>query len=133
MNQKKLRALGLKVTPQRLAILDILEGNRLHPSAEKIYRRIVGKYPGVSLATVYNTLSKLVEAGEIRELDIDPRKKRFDPDTSLHHHFFCRTCGAVYDVDPNIPFRADLKKIEGHQVEETQVNFKGLCKACSKR
>ena len=133
MKEEKLKALGLKVTPQRLAILDILEGNRTHPAAEKIYKRILGKYPGVSLATVYNTLSKLVEAGEIRELDIDPEKKRFDPDTSLHYHFYCRTCRKVYDVDSNIAFRPDLRKLAGHRIEEIQLNLKGVCKACGRK
>ena len=61
-----LRKIGLKITPQRQAILKLLKGNQTHPSAERIYSKILKKYPGISFATVYNTLSKLVEAGEIQ-------------------------------------------------------------------
>ena len=130
---KNLKALGLRVTPQRLAILDILRGNRTHPSVEEIYEEIVKKYPNMSMATVYNTLSKLVKGREIQELNIDPKKRRFDPCTSLHHHFYCQTCGKVYDLDYDTSFVPNMKRIGGHQIEAIQVNFKGKCKGCSKK
>ena len=130
---KELKALGLRVTPQRLAILDILRGNRTHPSAENIYERVLKKYPNMSVATVYNTLSKLVKGREIQELDIDPKKRRFDPCTSLHHHFYCQACGEVYDVNSDKSFFSNMKRIGGHQIESIQVNFTGKCKACSKK
>ena len=129
----KLKEMGLKVTPQRQAILKLLEGNRTHPSAEQIYHEILKKYPGVSFATVYNTLSKLAAAGEIQELDIDPDKKRFDPYPSPHYHFYCKTCGKVYDVDYDVSLAPNIKNIAGHQIEAVQLNFKGLCKECAKR
>ncbi len=130
---KKLKKMGLKVTPQRLAILQMLNGDRTHPSAEKVYDEISKKFPGMSFATVYNTLAKLVEVGEIQELDIDPGKKRFDPYTQLHYHFYCKTCGKIYDVDYDISLSPDIKKIAGHHVETIQLNFKGVCKGCTKR
>jgi len=129
----KLKEIGLKITPQRQAILKLLEGNETHPSAERIYSEILKKYPGISFATVYNTLSKLVEAGEIQELDIDPNKKRFDPHTSLHYHFYCKTCGKVYDVNYDVSIAPNIKRIDGHQIEAIQLNFKGVCNACSKK
>jgi len=131
--QKKLKAWGLRITPQRLAILDVLRGNRTHPSVEKIYEEIVRKYPNLSMATVYNTLSKLVKGRGIQELDIDPKKRRFDPCTSPHHHFYCQTCGEVYDIDYDTAFVPNMKRIGGHQIETIQVNFRGKCKACSKK
>ena len=131
--QKNLKALGLRITPQRLAILDVLRGNRTHPSVEEVYGEIVRKYPNMSMATVYNTLSKLVKGGEIQELDIDPKKRRFDPCTSLHHHFYCNACGKIYDLDYDMPFVPIMKRIGGHRIEAIQVNFKGKCKACSKK
>jgi Fur family peroxide stress response transcriptional regulator len=130
---ERLKKIGMKVTPQRLAILEMIKGDRTHPSAEKIYNEILKKYPGMSFATVYSTLSKLAEAGEIQELDIDPNKKRFDPYTSLHYHFYCKACGKVYDVDYDISLAPNIKKIGGHQIEAIQLNFKGVCKKCSKR
>ena len=130
---KKLKKIGLKVTPQRLAILQSIQGDRTHPSAEKIYHEISQKFPGISFATVYNTLAKLVEVGEIQELDIDPNKKRFDPYTSFHYHFYCKTCGKVYDVDFDVSLTPNIQKVAGHQVEAIQLNFKGVCKDCTKR
>ena len=69
---------GLKVTPQRLAILKYLKENRIHPTAEKIYSEIIKEYPAISLTTVYKTLTSFVDTGMVKELDIDPHKMRFD-------------------------------------------------------
>ena len=131
MESKTLKKIGLKVTPQRLAVLRLIKSDRTHPSAEKIYHEISKRFPSISFATVYNTLTKLVEAGEIQQLDIDPDKKRFDPYTSLHYHFYCKTCGKVYDMDYDISLTPDIKKIAGHHVETIQLNFKGVCKGCA--
>ena len=127
----KLKEIGLKVTPQRQAILKLLKGNRTHPSAESIYHEIRKEYSRISFATVYNALSKLAEAGEIQELDIDPNKKRFDPCLSHHCHFYCKVCRKIYDVDDDLTFRKGTERISGHKIEAIQVNFKGVCKACN--
>jgi Fur family peroxide stress response transcriptional regulator len=62
---EKYRDIGFKLTPQRLAILDFLQGNKKHPSAEDIYRSVHKKFPTMSLATVYSTLSALKEKGSL--------------------------------------------------------------------
>jgi Fur family peroxide stress response transcriptional regulator len=134
----ELKAIGLKVTPQRQAILKILNQNWTHPSAETIYRELLRKFPGISFATVYNTLSKLAAAEKIQELDIDPQKKRFDPYLAPHHHFYCRVCGKVFDIikEVSLPVNINLterENINGHQVDNVQVNLKGICKDCRKK
>ena len=129
----KLKEIGLKVTPQRQTILRLLNGNRTHPSAESIYHEILKEYPGVSFATIYNTLSKLAEAGEIQQLDIDPDKKRFDPCLSPHGHFYCKVCNRIYDVGDDLPFPKALQRVGGHEIETIQINLKGVCKACNGR
>ena len=129
----KLKRMGLKITPQRLGILNLLSGNQTHPSANRIFQEMFKEYPGISFATVYNTLSKLVEAGEIQELGIDPNKKRFDPSTSCHYHFYCKICGKVFDIVYEPPLPLNIKKIDGHQVEAIQLNLKGVCKGCRKK
>jgi Fur family peroxide stress response transcriptional regulator len=133
---KRLKEIGLRVTPQRQAILRLLDGNRTHLSAHGVYREILKEYPGISFATVYNTLSRLAEAGKIQELDIDPDKKRFDPCTTPHYHFYCRLCGKVLDIVCDIPFPANLdppdtRTLDGHRVDAIQLNFKGVCKDCT--
>ena len=75
---EKYRNLQIKLTPQRLAILNYLEGNKSHPSADEIYKAVLKKFPTMSFATVYNTLDALREKGYVIELTIDPAKKRFD-------------------------------------------------------
>lgn len=130
---KTLKKIGLKLTPQRLAILRMMKADRTHPFAEKVYQEISKQFPGLSFATVYNTLARLVETGEIQQLDIDPDKKRFDPYTSLHYHFYCKSCGQVYDVESAVSLISAIKKIGGHRVDTVQLNFKGICKDCAKR
>ncbi len=127
----KLRQIGLRVTPQRQAILKLLKGNRTHPSAEDIYHEVLNKHPRISFATVYNTLSRLAEAGEIQELDIDPNKKRFDPSLSHHLHFYCRVCRRIYDVEDQMALPKPLQRVGGHKIEAVQVNLKGVCDSCS--
>jgi Fur family peroxide stress response transcriptional regulator len=130
-----LKEIGLKVTPQRQAILRLLDGNKAHPSADNIHRELLRQYPGISFATVYNTLSKLAKAGKIQELDIDPNKKRFDPCTALHYHFYCRACGKVFDIACDAILvtldRIDAKTVGEHRVDTIQLNFKGVCKDCA--
>ena len=130
-----LKEIGLRVTPQRQAILRLLDGNRTHPSAHGIYRELLKEYPGISFATVYNTLSRLAEAGRIQELDVDPDKKRFDPCTAPHYHFYCRSCGKVLDIVSDIPFPAglnalDARCLDGHRVDAIELHFKGVCREC---
>ena len=127
----KLKQIGLRVTPQRQAILKLLKGNRTHPSAEDIYHEVLKTYPRISFATVYNTLSKLAGAGEIQELDIDPNKKRFYPCLSHHFHFYCRVCRKVYDVEDELTLPKAIQRVGGHKIEAIQVNLKGVCDACT--
>lgn len=133
---KTLKEIGLKVTPQRQAILRLLDGNKSHPSADSIYNEVLKEYPAISFATVYNTLSKLAESGKLQELDIDPGRKRFDPCTVPHVHFYCRACGNVFDIICDTPYPVsieDVKIVGEHHVEIMQLNFKGLCKDCIRK
>jgi Fur family peroxide stress response transcriptional regulator len=106
-----LKAIGLKVTPQRQGILKLFNGNRTHPSAESIYHEILKEYPRISFATVYNALSKLAKAGRIQELDIDPSKKRFDPCLAPHSYFHCKVCGEVFDVVHDTPLLVNINPL----------------------
>ena len=131
--QKKDKAMCFKRTPQRLAILEYLQGNTSHPSAEEIYRAVGKKYESMSFATVYNTLHALTRAGTLRELTIDPERKRYDPNTSRHHHVICVVCGKIFDVPEEI--RVDLPKaMQGDfTVVGNHVEFYAHCPACGKK
>lgn len=132
-DQKKGAGTRFKRTPQRLAILDYLEGNTSHPSAEDIYRAVSKTYQSMSFATVYNTLNTLAKAGALRELTIDPERKRYDPNTSRHHHLICALCGKIVDIPEGIAvdLPADLKRdfiLLGSHIE-----FYGHCAGCTKK
>ena len=131
--QKKGLGNGLKRTPQRLAILDYLDGNTAHPSAEEVYKAVSKKYQSMSFATVYNTLHALTSTGLLRELSVDPDRKRYDPNISPHHHFICVTCRKIVDVMDDIRIALPKAIARECSIVESHVEFYGYCAACKKK
>jgi len=119
-----------KRTPQRLAILDYLEGNTSHPSAEEIYRAVSKKYRSMSVATVYNTLNTLTKAGALRELTIDPERKRYDPDISRHHHLICVRCHKIVDIPGGIAIDLPGDIERAYTLLGNHIEFYGHCPLC---
>jgi len=132
-SQKKSISPGFKRTPQRLAILDYLDGNTSHPSAEDIYRSVSKKYQSMSFATVYNTLNTLAKAGAVQELTIDPDRKRYDPNTNLHHHLICVSCKKILDVPEEIAVDLPKGVARDFAVLGSHVEFYGQCAVCRKK
>lgn len=124
--------IGLKLTPQRLAIFDYLDGNKEHPSADEIYTAVSKRFPTMSFATVYNTLEALRVKGEVLELTLDPEKKRFDPNTEPHHHLICIKCRRVVDIQ--IDYKLDLPDSDrkGFDITGNHIEFYGVCSGCRK-
>jgi Fur family peroxide stress response transcriptional regulator len=133
LDKKKGLGASFKRTPQRLAILSYLEGNTSHPSAEDIYRAVSKKYHSMSFATVYNTLNALAKAGAIRELTIDPGRKRFDPDVSGHHHLMCVLCGKIVDISRGLTVDLPQALAQDFDVLGSHIEFYGHCALCKKR
>ncbi|HHF42934.1 MAG: transcriptional repressor [Candidatus Aminicenantes bacterium] len=128
---QKIRETGFRLTPQRLAIVEYLIGNREHPSVEKIYSDLKPKYPMLSLSTVYNTVKVLKAIGEIQELTISEDRVYLEPNLQPHYHFLCLECGRIYDIWPEgemLPTR-----INGHEVRQVQVYYYGVCANCQKK
>ncbi|HVP77525.1 MAG TPA: transcriptional repressor [Thermodesulfobacteriota bacterium] len=117
----------MRLTPQRMAIFDYLEGNKSHPSADDIYRAVAKKFPTISLATIYNTLSALERRGKLLKLTIDPSKARYDPNTCPHHHLICNLCKTIADVDTR--YRLTLPDTD-FEVTGSHVEFYGTCPKC---
>jgi len=116
-------------TPQRAALARLLAGNRSHPSAEALHKKLRRNFPGLSLATVYNNLRGLVAAGELAELTFDRDRQHFDPDLSPHGHMFCMDCGEVFDVRCSAPRAA--KTPGGFKVLRAETVFRGYCRRCA--
>lgn len=129
---KKYKKTGIKLTPQRLAILHYLDGNTDHPSAEDVYKAMSRKFPTMSFATVYNTLETLRGMGMVSELNIDPSRKRFDPDTEPHHHLICVECKRIVDIRENYELKVPDEKKGDFEITGNHIEFYGMCPECKK-
>src|ERR1700722_16870986 len=94
---RDLRKAGLKMTPQRIAIVRLFADDESHPTAQDLFERLRGDFPSMSFATVYNTLDTLAKAGLSGTLRLG-NAARFDPNTEAHHHAVFDRCGAVRDI-----------------------------------
>ncbi|HIU63778.1 MAG TPA: transcriptional repressor [Candidatus Avacidaminococcus intestinavium] len=130
-----LRDHGFKVTPQRLAVYEVLAESQSHPNAEMLYNQLRPKYPSMSFATVYKTVEILSQLGLIKILNTGEGSSRYDAIISEHSHVQCNECGRVENVGPLSA--ADLDKEvaakTGYKVEEKQFYFYGICGDCQKK
>ena len=135
----QLRKRGFKLTPQRLAVIELLE-RRGHYTAEEIYERLRERHPMLSRATVYNTLEVLKELGEVSELKIKPHIVIYDTEPEPHYHFYCRGCGEVVDIEPlpecdpgELAARLSEGPLRGYKIEGVEVYLHGLCPKCAEK
>ena len=120
---------GIAPSLQRIKILEFLEKNRIHPTADMIYQALVRGIPTLSKTTVYNTLKALTEKGVLVALSLFENEVRYEFNTEPHIHFKCIKCNKIYDIFE--PFEClKNKEIEGHKVLEHHINLKGICKNC---
>lgn len=132
MIKNKIKSAGLRMTPQRMAIVEFLEGNTDHPSAEDIFRAVSKKFPGISIATIYNTLDILRKKGLIEILEIDPERKRCDPNIQPHHHFICKRCKRIHDIFRDIRIDMPEEELRGFRIYGSRIEFFGLCERCQR-
>lgn len=123
---------SLKLTPQRIAVYEMLKGTKSHPSAETIYNSIKDKYPTMSLATVYKTLKTLVEVGLIQELNVGEGNFRYDANAEPHPHIICLNCNRVDDInDVDLSFiNENVKDYTDYKILSSKVYFYGICPDC---
>lgn len=119
----------MKVTPQRLEILRYLDEHRNHPTVEMIYLELKKRSPSLSKTTIYNSVEILEKHGIIQSLRIIGNETRYDYRSDLHHHFICKKCGRIFDIDLTCPVIDRVEK-NGFKVEEIHGYFKGICKDC---
>jgi Fur family peroxide stress response transcriptional regulator len=126
-----LTAHALKVTPQRVAVLEFLHGNPTHPSVDDVYQQVRRRLPYISRATIYNTVATLVEAGLLQEILIQQERTHVDGNLHPHHHFKCVRCDNVEDIEYDVltPDRAS-RHMEGYQVTGVKLVMEGVCRDC---
>lgn len=125
-----LKGRGLKPTYQRLKILEYLDRHvDVHPTVDMIHEALIKRIPTMSMTTIYNTLNTFIEKNLVSAVTITGTELRYDSVTIPHHHFLCKKCGKIFDVEVKCPI-IDRNHVSGHQIDEVHGYLKGICKEC---
>jgi Fur family ferric uptake transcriptional regulator len=130
---KKLKKAGYKLTPARLAVIQVLE---THAGGHLNHNQILEKgqkiYPKLSRATVYRTMELLVKLKLVRPLYLNDPTQRFVSATGGHHHLVCSGCGKIFEFDhcPVDQLANELSEKYDFQISGHLLEFHGLCESC---
>lgn len=139
MSEKKLQEAivtlkdsGVRITPQRHAVLEFLLNSMTHPTADEIYKALEGKFPNMSVATVYNNLRVFKDIGLVKELTYGDSSSRFDCNTTEHYHVICESCGKIVDFHyPSLDEVESLaEQVTGFDVSNHRMEVYGICSDC---
>jgi len=121
-----------RITKQRKAIFQALEGDTTHPTADEIFQRVKQDLPSISLATVYRNLKLLADEGIILEISTPDGPNRYDPQTHRHYHFMCKRCERVDDVELPVQstLERQLERSTRYEVHSHELIFYGICPNC---
>ena len=140
MNQEKLaltlKRWGIRLTPQRLAIAEVVINANDHPSVQQIYERVGKQFPYITLATVYSTLAVLQKKGLVQELPFE-KLSRYDANLAPHANLVCISCDTVVDTeigqDKIARLRGELATKADFEIASQRVDFYGWCPQCAAR
>ena len=126
---------GLKVTPQRIAILEAIYKLDNHPTVENIIIHIRKNNPNIATGTVYKVLDTLVENNLIKKVKTDKDILRYDGVTEKHHHLYCSECDLIEDyydkeLDELLKNHFKNKKIDGFKMEDIVLQIRGTFDKC---
>jgi Fur family peroxide stress response transcriptional regulator len=121
---------GLKVTPQRILILEAIYELNNHPSAESILEEVKKQHPNIAPGTVYKVLDTFVKHGLIKKVPTDNGVMRYDGIMRSHHHLYCSECNIIQDyfdqeLDALLRDYFKNKNIQGFQIDEMKLEIKG--------
>src|SRR5688572_2945473 len=132
--QEKLEKGGLRSTPQRQHVYDVLLQKKDHPTAEEVFIRAKKGMPEISMATVYNCLDTLVGCGLVRQVNQDREATRFCSNMQPHHHFYCDECGGAHDIERvDETSEPPITMPRGFKPTRYEVTIRGLCPECAAR
>lgn len=128
----RFRASGRKVTPQRVAVFEVLCERGGHPTVDQIYREVRKRFPMISLNTVYQIMEALVQMKIVSPLVHGLEAARYETDPSPHHHAICVACKRIIDIfDPDLGRVRPPRVVKGRfQVLGHRVEFFGYCADC---
>ncbi|HEX2965157.1 MAG TPA: Fur family transcriptional regulator [Syntrophorhabdaceae bacterium] len=131
---QQLKKAGLKITPQRLAIVEVLiENGSLHPGAGFIYKKAKKIKKTLSLSTTYSILDEFSRLGIIKKLQFDRMENRYETNAEEHINLICEGCGKILDYQ--VVSRVDWKNAErktGFSIKDTRLECYGYCRECLK-
>jgi Fur family ferric uptake transcriptional regulator len=134
--ERRLRAAGKRITPQRKLVLGILSQADGHLDAHEIYEQGRRQDSSLSLSTVYRTLSVLKEIGFVQELHLDGEHHHYELDSKGEHsHLICIQCGEVIEIDSTafVAAASQAAAEHGFRIASTQVELGGCCAKCQKK
>lgn len=126
---------GLRATPQRIAICELLADSHSHPTANDIFQNLKNNHPSLSLATIYNTLDVLVGIGLVNALgSIGDDKVHFDADVSPHINLACIKCHKIVDAPSEYitQLNEEINRISGYELFGSRILYYGHCPECQK-
>jgi Fe2+ or Zn2+ uptake regulation protein len=129
----RLQEKKIRLTPQRAEVFELLHLPGVHLSAEEIYNGVRKKLPYISFATVYAILQSFKKHSLVQEIRIMYGKSLFEARMDPHHHFFCRKCRCVFNVDHGPCPQLVKKSSQWHSIESFQGYFYGVCKNCANK
>jgi len=128
----QMRKNRLKVTPQRLAIIDVLIGQGdSHPGASLIYKKAKRKKKSLSLSTTYATLNEFSRHGIVKTLQFDKMENRYDGNLEEHINLICERCKKILDY--NVPITINPERVvkkTGFSITDSRLEYYGLCREC---
>ena len=124
---------GQRLTPQRMAIAEVLARSPKQASAQELYDRVRRKHPYIGRATVFRSLDMLVQAGLAQRLERPGHVSAYvwcEP--GHHHHLICTSCGNVEELDEKAvaPLAEAIVRTRGFRVDHAALDFYGICRAC---
>lgn len=135
----KLKEKGLKLTPQRRSILDVIVENKgNHLSTEEIYEIVKKRCPEIGLATVYRTMQMFDEADMVYKHNFNDGRSRYELNLNedhQHHHLICTKCGRVVEVEEDLleQLEHEIEKKYNFEVVNHNVKFYGYCHICNNK
>ena len=131
----RFRARGMRWTPQRRAVIEVLAATDGHITAAELVDRCRARDPGTIPSTVYRTLDVLEEIGLVRHgHGADGREEYHVGPDSEHGHMHCAACGASWEIPAAAADRiaAALAEVNGFQTDISHVTVVGRCRACAR-
>jgi Fur family ferric uptake transcriptional regulator len=130
-----LKQKGMRLTPQRRLIVDLIHDNIEHLTAEDIIKHVRSRMPGVNKSTVYRTLELLERSGCVYKSEMDDHVIYHHAEEGHHHHLVCEQCGRSIECDEAVtaPLEKSLQKRYGFEVHLQHLIVTGLCPDCRKK